>query len=289
VSPVEKNGEVEYFTFNPIPVTGFWTFNTLEGACITKDPAHLKSRAGLYVPDETVNVVRPEDVLPEKLSNLFGKSVTFNGDSICAGAGYAGGYGKIIADRFSMEYENVAVNGGTIAAETYKESTGAARHWISRSVGIMNEEADYAILEGGVNDSSLGVPLGTISVGYNSTLDDTTFYGAFECMLKQLVTRFAGKKYGYIAVHQAANNFRIINDAETSYYWAAKRCCEKWGVPFLDLNGTLPPFNFFSAAGDPKLYALRTTYTNNGDGWHPTEAGYNDYYVPKIVKWMESL
>jgi lysophospholipase L1-like esterase len=220
---------------------------------------------------------------------LYGKKISFNGDSICAGAGYAGGYGKIIAERNAMGYQNIAVGGATIVGDTYSSDGTTAKHWISRTIANMDADADYAIVEGGVNDASRGDTLGTLTEGYNATLDDTTFYGAFESMLKQLIIRFAGKKYGYIAVHQMSSKFRAENEEATSYYWAAKKCCEKWGVPFLDLNTTVPPFAYFNQSDDADLYALRTTYTKDGDGWHPNEEGYKKYYVPKIEAWLKTI
>ena len=217
---------------------------------------------------------------------LYGKYITFNGDSICEGAGFRGGYAKIISDENSMKLQNVGICGATITAGTLNIGD-VNRHWISRTIDKMDKDADYAILEGGVNDAGLEVPLGELTEGYDDELDDTTFYGAFESMLKQLVVRFAGKKYGYIAVHQVSANYRSINTPETSYFYAAKRCCEKWGVPFLDLNSSIPPFGFFSKSSE--LYALREKYTYFGDGLHPNEEGYRKYYVPKITKWLKTL
>lgn len=217
-------------------------------------------------------------------SKLYGKKISLNGDSICSGVGFNGGYGKIIADKYNMTYENIAVAGSTIASDTY--SGQSPRTWINETITNMSNDSDFAILEGGVNDSSLSVPLGSISSGYNDTLDTSTYYGAFEYMLKQLITRFAGKKYGYIAVHQMTANYRITNDPSTSYYWASKKCCEKWGVPFLDLNDKVPPFAFLI---NTPLSSLPTTYTKDGDGWHPNEIGYKRYYVDKIEKWLETL
>ncbi len=217
---------------------------------------------------------------------LYGKYITFNGDSICEGAGFRGGYAKIISDENSMKLQNVGRCGATITAETVNKD-GIKRIWISRTIDKMDPEADYAILEGGVNDAGAEVPLGELSKGYEEELDDKTFYGAFESMLKQLIIRFAGKKYGYIAVHQMAPRYRATNIPESSYYYAAKRCCEKWGVPFLDLNVTVPPFAFFPK--DSELYAIREKYTHKADGWHPNEAGYRKYYVPKITEWLKTL
>ena len=223
------------------------------------------------------------------------KSISFNGDSICAGAGSPGGYGRIIAERNEMKYKNVAVGGGTVCAETYSKS-GEKRHWICRTIDKMDENADYAIVEGGVNDASLfsdyGAPaIGALSDGFNASLDDTTFYGAFESMLKQLTIKYSanGRKIGYIAVHKMTARFSHDYVGDDNYYLAAKRCCEKWGVPFLDLNVSIPPFAFFTPDGDPELYAVRAANTYNGDGWHPNEAGYKNYYCDKIEAWLKTL
>ncbi len=111
-------------------------------------------------------------------------------------------------------------------------------------------------------------------------------------MLSQLTKRFKGKKIGYIAVHKMVDGFLsrpIYSSENTAYYDAAKECCEKWGVPFLDLNTAVPPFAYFTEAGDAELYALRTAYTMNSDGWHPNDEGYKKYYVPKIEAWLKTL
>lgn len=209
---------------------------------------------------------------------LYGKKVSFNGDSICAGAGFTGGYGKIIAERNNMTYQNIAHGGATITAETYSGSTGNALHWICRTISQMDAESDYAIVEGGVNDPNYVTNMGSLSEGFNAVLDDTTYYGAFESMLKQLVTRFAGKKVGYIAIPKVSSNFDSRSDADTCYHIALE-CCEKWGVPVCDLNTCVPPLGYIDALSD--------TYTT--DGTHPNEAGYKAYYCDQIEAWMKNL
>lgn len=219
-------------------------------------------------------------------SKLLGKVISLNGDSICYGAGFRGGYGKIIADMFGMVYQNIAVGGATIQAETYYQDQ-SPRHWICRTISSMRSDADYVILEGGVNDN-VSSSMGNLSPSLNSELDDTTFYGAFESMLKQALIRFPGKKIGYIAVHKVDGWNNQNTDVATSKFLAAKRCCEKWGVPFLDLNTQVPPFGNMPGSGD--LYTnLKSVYTENGDGWHPNEQGYKKYYVDKIIRWMDSI
>lgn len=261
-----------YITFTPSK-SGYAVFN-LGNRTRTKE-TFMVCLADEY-PKEYVPFVNPFE---HPVNNpLYEKTIAFNGDSICAGAGFAGGYGKIIAEKNNMGYENVAVGGGTITAETYSGET--KRHWICRTIENMNADADYAIFEGGVNDAALRIPLGVMSDGYSAELDDTTFIGAFESMLKQAVTKFMGKKIGYIAVHKMTAKYDS-RYPENSYYYAAKECCEKWGVPFLDLNTQTPPLN--------NIASLREAFTHNGDGWHPNEAGYNAFYVPKIEAWLKTL
>ena len=219
------------------------------------------------------------------INPLRGKKVSFLGDSICAGGSestsYLGGYGKIIADRNGMVYENVARGGATVTAETYSRSTGNAKPWLCRMVDNMSADADYAIIEGGINDGwdeTVKEKIGAITTGYDAVLDDTTYYGAFESMLKQLVTKFQGKKIGYIAVPKIHSLYDSSQNAP-NFYHIALECCAKWGVSVCDLNTITPPVEYLSDLGN--------TYT--ADGTHPTYEGYIKYYCDPIEAWMQTL
>ena len=229
---------------------------------------------GTYKTIEGLQISKSQIVdLDDEVNPLKGKIVSFNGDSIAAGAGYAGGYGKIIAENNEMTYENIAVGGGTMAY------VGANVHCISRTIANMRSDADYVILDGGGNDADGGVPLGALTTGYTATLDDTTFAGAFEQMLKTAIARFPNKKIGYVFIHKCA--YLFSSSVKDSYYDIAKAACEKWGIPYCDLNTQTPPLNYIDA--------LKTAYTSNGDGYHPNEQGYKLFYVPKITAWMKTL
>ena len=205
---------------------------------------------------------------------LSGKILSTTGDSIVAGAGNNGtGYPEIVASDNSMTVQNVAVGGGTVAY------VNANTFCISRSISSMRSDADFVLLEGGGNDADSGVPLGTLSSGYTATLDDTTFAGAIESMFKAALAKFPDKKIGYVFIHKCATLFdsRVPN----SYYDMAKSACEKWGIPYLDLNTQVPPLNYIAD--------LKSTYTANGDGYHPNELGYRTFYVPKITAFLNTM
>lgn len=207
----------------------------------------------------------------ENMSNpLSGKILAVNGDSICAGERYAGGYAGIIGTDNGMTVQNVAMSGGTIA-------NVSGHHCISGTILDMRSDADYVILEGGINDSSEGVTLGTISSGYDTTLDTSTFAGAFETMLKAALNRFPTAKIGYIFVHKTNFGSFKSTDGVNSYYGIAKAACEKWGIPYCDLNTLCPPIPFVDSL------------LSYSDGVHPTEDGYRLFYVHKITAWMKTL
>ena len=205
---------------------------------------------------------------------LSGKILSTTGDSIAAGAGNNGtGYPEIVASDNSMTVQNIAVGGGTVAY------VNANTFCISRSISSMRSDADFVLLEGGGNDADSGVPLGTLSSGYTATLDDTTFAGAIESMFKSALARFPDKKIGYVFIHKCASLFdsRVSN----SYYDMAKSACEKWGIPYLDLNTQVPPLNYIAD--------LKSTYTANADGYHPNELGYRTFYVPKVTAFLNTM
>jgi len=158
------------------------------------------------------------------------------------------GWPKLIAGRNRMAFVNYGVGGGTIAY------VSAERHCVARNIPSMQTTADYVILQGGVNDSWLSVPLGTLSSGYAATLDDTTFYGAMESMLKQAILRWSGKNVGFIISH------RIYNANMDTFWVAARECCEKWNIPYLDLY-KLSGFTL-------DIESQRTAYTTGADAIH---------------------
>lgn len=244
-------------------------------------PRHVKTINGI-APDENGNISL--DTNP-----LYGKKLALNGDSVCYGAGSTGGFGKIIGENNNMIVSNIAVSGGTIASGT-TYSGGGNRHWICRTIADMPKDADYYILEGGSNDVALSVSNGTLSSGYIENLDDSTFYGAMESVCKQMITKFEGKKYGFIITHQMKGGMQL----SSKKYTAIIECCVKWGIPYLDLATSCVPFGLFEKDWGNDLSALRNTYTADdgtgyGDGWHPNEEGYKKYYVPKIEAWLRSL
>lgn len=215
---------------------------------------------------------------------LVGKKLAVDGDSICSGAGWAGGYAKLIGQNNAMVVQNKGVGGGTIAS-------GTGKHIICESMQTLDTDADYILIEGGVNDASYSVPAGSLASSFTDTFDTTTFAGAIEKICETLVTRFAGKKYGFIIPHRMSD---AMYDGG-SYYAVALQAFKKWGVPYLDLSKVIPSFVKLGNSGVQELVDVQDAYTadtassGHGDGWHPNKEGYLKYYVPKIEAWMMTL
>lgn len=251
------------------------TLSMLDDLMVVKSDTYPTSYIpyGTYKTIEGLQISQSQIVDFESENPLHGKILAVTGDSVCAGAGYEGGYARIIGEENEMIVQNIGVGGGTIvhASDTF---------CISESVTNLRQDADYIILEGGGND--IGVTVGSLTEGYTANLDTTVYAEAFEYMLKSAIARFPGKKIGYIFIHKCQGSGFISTDvSDASRYLIAKKACEKWGIPYCDINTLAPPIGFIDA--------LRTAYTNNGDGWHPNEAGYKAYYVPHITAWLKTL
>lgn len=217
-------------------------------------------------------------------SNLYGKKVTLNGDSIAYGQGTGGtGFMDCIAEKYSMTLDKKAVGGGTIAdlSKRYPD-----RHCICNTVSDMAKDADYAIFEGGYNDWHLWTQIGAITDTMSDDLDTSKFYGALESICRQALEIWKGKKIGFVITHKINDAWRTQKQEGNTYptlegyYDAIRKVFEKYSIPYLDLSKVS---RFNTELADYKLY------TYNSDGIHPTKEGYENFYVPLIERWMEQL
>ena len=237
-----------------------------------------KVQNGITLIDDVVEFVKEEDAksLANQLSKynvLNGKTALYFGDSICYGEGYKGGYAKIISENNNMSYTNKGVSGATI---TRREGVSC----ILDSVLNSTETADYIILEGGTNDAGGFQEFGTVTSGYSDTLDETTFCGAVESLLKNSLIKWHDKKICFILT---TNTYRRPN--QKRYFDTIKQICEKWSVPCLDL--------FTKGRLNTNIEIMKNIYTSdwqgNPDGLHPNEQGYKLFYVNQITEFLKTL
>lgn len=231
------------------------------------------------------NIEVPQiDIAKITKSNLYGKKVTLNGDSIAYGQGTGGtGFMDYIAEKYSMTLDKKAVGGGTIAdlSKRYPD-----KHCICNTVSDMAKDVDYAIFEGGYNDWYLLTQIGAITDTMSDDLDTSKFYGALESICRQALKIWKGKKIGFVITHKINDAWRTQKQEGNTYptlegyYDAIRKVCEKYSIPYLDLSRVS---RFNTELADYKLY------TYNSDGIHPIKEGYENFYVPLIERWMEQL
>lgn len=269
--------------------SGSWTMDNTDMILYVNCTIAEKERFAVYV-NEKITQYTPygKSALSVKNSPLYGKSLACNGDSIMYGAGFTGGFASVLAEKYNMDLQNIAVSGGTIASGTMDGST--QRHWIAATMQNLND-SDYIIIEGGLNDYSLNVPLfpsgqSTPRTNISSTppSDLTIFSEAMEMVCYNLVTAHTEKKKCFIIPHKISWMDWTSNSNGNTYLQfknAQKEILKKWGIPYLDLSEI--------AGMDTVINAIASKYTANSDRTHPNVEGYWKFYLPHIEKFLEQL
>ncbi len=239
----------------------------------------------------------------QKLENeLAGKKAAFCGDSICAGTSvgtassiYGQGWAGIIGVKNGMDWQNLGVNGATVAATSSSSGTLIVVNQLEQAYS----DADYIILEGGCNDfDQMGgktdaTTMGEITAVWDDSYVKTTFAGALEHLFYTAVTKHPKAKIGYIIpqIMGRRNWTQYETISYRVYYNLAIDICKKWGIPYIDLwyesplNPNLTVYYDLSLGASGNISDGTKCYV---DGQHLTEAGYN-LIAPKIEAWMRTL
>lgn len=211
---------------------------------------------------------------------LSGKSALFVGDSISVGVSdtaMAYSWGGRIGIKYGMDWVNDSHGGANMA----EYADGHAKTIVEQIKLFGDRNFDYIVIEGGVNDAMNKMPLGTYGTSYDiNDFDDTTFAGALETAFAYAKEKWPTAHIGYIVTFR--HRWEAGSKENTDpYYTAARAICQKWGVPYLDLNGETVEKELKVDIADD------TTYIS--DGIHPTAAGYELLTQNYIEPWMLSL
>jgi len=207
---------------------------------------------------------------------LKGKRALFAGDSIARALtdeAYEGGWAYRVSKTLGMTYTNVANGGWTVSNSSLKHSSyGTISQQLAQA---KDQNFDFVLLHGGVNDAGGGAPLGQITGGYDPAyFDPDTFAGAFEQMLFD-----AYHYYGDTAAIGYLCNYSMPSYTTLgTYFDMAKQICEKWDVAYFDMHD-----NTLITA---EMQAGTTRYLP--DTLHPNAAGY-DILSPKIAEFMKTM
>lgn len=267
-----------------------------------------------------VDCIKDDSITPQKLTFsdniLRGKKWAVIGDSFTLGAGvgtfedgiYEGenkSYPYIIGRRNEMDIQRLFEGGRTICTPRPKEaeldwSYNASRNYLTyegedRPLALYKqiaEDVDYITLYIGINDTHLiGIGDDDESYGVNVTADKgtidsteiTSFYGAWNTVLNWLITN---RPFAHIGI--------IVSNGlgRDEYRQAEIEIANKWGVPYIDLNGDeRTPMMLRStnpaicdAAKGARLNAQRISSTSQ----HPNSDAY-EYESTFIEQFLRTL
>lgn len=214
-------------------------------------------------------------------SQTKGKSIIFMGDSVTYGysstpVGYS--WANYIKDNYDLKSTtNVGMSGWTISYGKYNSI-------VSKIKDYKDNKYDYVILQGGTNDISYGVPLGTYDIDdYSGNYDNKTFLGGLENYIYTTKTTWPDAKIGYIIMYETPNSNESRRVLSPKYYNEMKKVLDKWNIPYLDL--------YFGSTPDGIKYSDLLVVKGKkyvSDGLHLNRDGYNKI-SPYIYMWMNSL
>lgn len=208
-----------------------------------------------------------------------GKTIVAFGDSIIAGWGWKEGTGIIqpLKEKYpDATWINNAESGANMAV-----TTNPAHTPISTKITSYTGAADAIVLNGGVNDNTNGIAIGTIASNYDATYNKNTFCGALEASLQYIMDRYPLATKLYIIPH----SFGKDNSNLDAIYTKAIEICEKWNMPYLDMR-------VYAQMAMTTANKNKYTYNPNskkGDGVHPNETFYRTHYCPVIDQKLRNL
>lgn len=197
-------------------------------------------------------------------------------------------YGYLIGNRNGMEIQHLAAGGRTLATPADGSFTNCVTQ--DNVYKVIDSDVDYITIYIGINDShhapgSSGGDgednTGEITIG--EITDDTisTFYGAWNVVIKHWIETYPFAKIGIIV-----SNGCGVDD----YRIATIEIAKKWGIPYIDLNGdertpmmnrsTNP--NVTNEAKNARNVAFMVTETNQ----HPNVKAheYESYIIENFLK-----
>lgn len=231
----------------------------------------------------SVNVLATSPSVPDEEldteSAIYKKCVLFVGDSICEASNEWGtdtvGWAGRIMNWNKMTGLNKGKSGASISTCRGDNTV------IAQLKGQLKnkDRFDYVIMHGGVNDAWDSAPVGEMTEGFDAKFDTSTFAGGLEATFKYAKETFTNAYFGYIINFQlpSAKYGRLSDMSE--YFEMAKKICDKWEIPYLDLYFD-EDFNR-NVMKTPTLKYLK-------DYIHPNPDGY-DVVSPYINDWMKTL
>ena len=218
-----------------------------------------------------------KNVLPsdfEQNNSLYGKKWLAIGDSITEGSGASEGgtsynYTYYIRNRTGCFTTNGGVSNTSIARR------GDLEDDIWKRYATYGDDFDYITVFAGTNDHG-----NNIEIGEWGDETEKTLYGAMKILCEGMLTKWLGKKIGFILPLPKNNgaDYSYPNESFTPYINCIEDVCKRYSIPVLDLyrgSGLAPKIETVKGALMP-------------DGLHPNKKGH-ELISFKIQRFLESL
>lgn len=214
---------------------------------------------------------------------LNGKTLYSFGTSILAGHHTGISFPNYVAEENKMAYTKYAVNGAVVIGT----GTSAILTQINNASGTI---PDFIVMDSWPNNAYTNVTdssaiLGTITEGFEATLDLTTYCGSMEQICKTLQTKYFGAKILHVGVHKMVGRSLAVQDILAPL---TKQICQKWSIDYLDLYNESNLNTFLPEYKNAYSYDEAGT-TTGGSGTHLNELGNKKYYVPKVTAKLKTM
>lgn len=218
--------------------------------------------------------IRDKNVLSHKKIAFLGDSITNAGPDRKRFNGWAGR----VALANQMTFQNLGVNGATF---TKIEGRGH----ILAQLDDVSKDIDYIIIQGGINDASIGR-----ASAFEGPKEESMLYWLEETF-RQAKERFPKAKIGFIITYKtpkASWGIKVTDRSEDAKIM--RRLCDKYRIEYLDLyDGSI-------IDGDKHKTFDELLDTSGGSSFHEAKAedvhlsdvGY-DLLSPYISDWIKTL
>lgn len=205
------------------------------------------------------------------------------GDSLVYGHKYKYSFVDYVAMAEGMKLNKYAFNGATIM-----DAPGYDGQILTQVNNASNEQPDFIIFDGGVNDAeylvkNAGAEYGSVSDSKDpASFDTETFAGAFEQTICEMKDKWPDAQIIYVAAHKLGSRDW---EAQQKIRELTMDICMKWEVAVADV--------FADAQLDTREEEQKNRYTfndlggnglpgTNGSGTHPNLAAIEECYVPIV-------
>lgn len=239
------------------------------------------------VGNNTLTTTYTKKVYTASNHELEGKNILFVGDSITAAKGkfdsYSGFAGRVGLSNY-MNWTNAGVNGATI--------TEGSNSVVDQIKKYKDNNYDYVIMQGGINDLHAEVNLGEVSDSFErDAFDDRTFAGGLEKLFYYAKKYNPDSKFGFIITYETPNTSYVKDLSIREKQNALMReICDKWEIPYLDLyDGVVYDNGVITSYSD--LLKVDTGECFYGKKKNEIHLGYEGYNVVSkyVSAWINTL